>query len=314
MQKKPFAELRKRLLIAAQYIPLGRTISILVLYERRAGSERGACVPLLVVMGRPIRADREFPLSTYNGWTCAARRIGGAPMTTALTVILDPFDYSAFDADTASNLRAQASRIRKRIGKATQDLIDIGRDLLSAKKNLVDHGAFIDWVESEVGIVRRTAQAYMALAKFAEDNGAAIALLPPTTAHRLAAKSAPPEIVSKVVAKALTGEVLPDRAVAEMILAAKSERTQLPEMNGFSRFKHYRKYCEPQEAQQEAGLARQNREKKTSEAAEVLLKSLGADGVALVIKVFAEEEWPWGLLSELRKRILLRKRARGATH
>jgi hypothetical protein len=239
-------------------------------------------------------------------------------MTTALSVILDPFDYSAFDADTASNLRAQASRIRKRIGKATQDLIDIGRDLLAAKKNLVDHGAFIEWVESEVGIVRRTAQAYMALAKFADDNGAAIALLPPTTAHRLAAKSAPPEIVSKVVAKALTGEVLPDRAVAKMILAAKSEkeRAQLPEVNGFSRFKHYRKYCEPQEAQQEAGLTRQNREKKTSEAAETLLKSLGADGVALVIKVFAEEEWPWGLLSELRKKILLRKRAAdcAATH
>ena len=239
-------------------------------------------------------------------------------MTTALTAILDPFDYSAFDADTASNLRAQANRIRKRIGKATQDLIDIGRDLLSAKKNLIDHGAFIKWVESEVGIVSRTAQAYMALAKFADDNGAAIALLPPTTAHRLAAKSAPREIVSKVVAKALTGEVLPDRAVAEMILAAKSqkERTQLPEVNGFSRFKHYRKYCELQEAQEEAGLARQNQEKKTSEAAEVLLKSLGADGVALVIKVFAEEEWPWGLLSELRKKILLRKKAAdcGTTH
>ena len=228
-----------------------------------------------------------------------------------LTVIIDPFDYSVFDADTASNLRSQAKRIRKRIGKATQDLIDIGRDLLAAKKNLVDHGAFIDWVESEVGIVRRTAQAYMALAKFADDNGAAIALLPPTTAHRLAAKSAPPEIVSEVVSKALSGEVLPDRAVAEMILAAKSQkdRTQLPDVDVLSRVNYYRKCCELQEVQQEAGPARQNREKRTSEAAEMLLKSLGADGVALVIKVFAEEEWPWGLLSELRQKMLLRKRA-----
>jgi len=235
----------------------------------------------------------------------------------ALTVILEPFDYSAFDADTACNLRSQANRIRKRIGKATQDLIDIGRDLLAAKKNLIDHGAFIEWVESEVGIVRRTAQAYMALAKFADDNGAAIALLPPTTAHRLAAKSAPPEIVSEVVSKALSGEVLPDRAVVQMILAAKShkQRAQPPEVNGLARFNQYRK-CELQEEQQEAGSARQNREKKTSEAAEMLLKFLGPDGVALVIKVFAEEEWPWGLLSELRQRMLLRKKAAdcGATH
>jgi hypothetical protein len=228
-------------------------------------------------------------------------------VTTALAVIPDPFDYSAFDVDTASNLRAQANRIRRHIGKATQDLIDIGRDLLAAKKNLLDHGAFIKWVETEVGIVRRTAQAYMALAKLADNNGAAIALLPPTTAHRVAAKSAPPEIVSEVVAKAATGAVLPDRTVAEMILAAKG-RTQPPEMNSLSRFKHYEKYCELR-TQDEASPARQNREKKTSEAAEMLLNSLGADGVALVIKVFAEEEWPWGLLSELRKRILLRKKA-----
>jgi hypothetical protein len=240
-------------------------------------------------------------------------------MTTALTVIPNPFDYSAVDADTAANLRAQASRIRRRIGKATQDLIDIGRDLLLAKKNLVDHGAFIKWVESEVGIVRRTAQAYMALAKLADDNGAAIALLPPTTAHRLAAKSVPAEIVSEVVSKALSGEVLPDRTVAEMISVAKSpkDRTELPERNGFSRRKHYQneKHRELQRAKREAG-ARRNREKRTSEAAEVLLKSLGADGVALVIKVFAEQEWPWGLLSELRKRILLGKKVAdyGATH
>jgi len=228
-------------------------------------------------------------------------------MSTALTLIPNTFDYSAFDADTASNLRAQASRIRTRIGKATQDLIDIGRDLLAAKKNLVDHGAFIKWVESEVGIVRRTAQAYMALAKLADDKGAAIALLPPTTAHRLAAKSAPPEIVSEVVAKALSGEVLPDRTVAEMISAAKSPRTEMPEGNGFSRLKHHQKYRELQATPQDAGL-RQKQEKKTSEAAEMLLKSLGADGVALVVKVFAEEEWPWGLLSELRKQMLLKKR------
>jgi len=239
-------------------------------------------------------------------------------MTTALSVMPDPFDYSAVDAGTASDLRAQARRIRKRIGKATQDLIDIGHDLLAAKKNLLDHGDFIKWVESEVGIVRRTAQAYMALAKLADDNGSAIALLPPTTAHRLAAKSVPPEIVSEVVSKALSGEVLADRTVAEMISVAKSpkERTELPEGNGPSRFKHHHNqtYRELQEAKE--ATARRNREKKTSEAAEMLLKSLGADGVALVIKVFAEEEWPWGLLSELHKRMLLKKKVAdcGATH
>lgn len=232
-------------------------------------------------------------------------------MLAALAVIPNPFDYSAFDAETASNLRAQANRIRKRIGKATQDLIDIGRDLLAAKKHLLDHGEFIKWVESEVGIVRRTAQAYMAIAKLADEKGAAIALLPPTTAHRLAAKSTPSEVVREVVAKAQSGDVLPDRRVSEMISEAKSQkrRTEHPEGNGVHRVKQYQRYREPQEDRQEAAQARQHREKITAEAADMLFKSLGADGVELVIKAFAEEEWPWDLLSELRKGILLRKKA-----
>ncbi len=232
-------------------------------------------------------------------------------MLAALAVIPNPFDYSAFDAETASNLRAQANRIRKRIGKATQDLIDIGRDLLAAKKYLLDHGEFIKWVESEVGIVRRTAQAYMAIAKLADEKGAAIALLPPTTAHRLAAKSTPSEVVSEVVAKALSGDVLPDRRVSEMILEAKSQnrRTEHLEGNASQRVRQYQRYREAQEVRQEVDETRQHREKMTVKAADMLFKSLGADGVELVIRAFAEEEWPWDLLSELRKGILLRKRA-----
>lgn len=224
-------------------------------------------------------------------------------MTTALTVIPAPFDYSVLDADIAYNLRRQARRIRKRIGKATQDLIDIGRDLLAAKQ-LLEHGEFIKWVEAEVGIARRTAQAYMAIAKLAEDKGAAIALLPPTTVHRLAAKSAPPEVVSEVLAKAQSGDVLPDRMVSEMISEARVQRKQirLRERNGrFNPFKNggdLRGHARP-----DAKLARENREKKTSEAAEMLLQKLGADGVELVVRVFSQQEWPWDLLSVLRRRI-----------
>ena len=226
-------------------------------------------------------------------------------MTTALTVVPNPFDYSAFDDETASSLRAQAKRIRKRIGKTTQDLIDIGRDLLAAKRHLLDHGEFIEWVETEVGIVRRTAQAYMAVAKLAEEKGAAIALLPPTTAHRLAAKSTPSEVVSEVVATAQSGDVVPDRTVSEMISEAKTQqrRTEKLKSNGFRRVKQYSPRRE-----EEAEVARQQREKMTTGAAEMLFKSLGADGVELVIKAFAEEEWPWDLLSELRKRIRIRKK------
>jgi hypothetical protein len=226
-------------------------------------------------------------------------------MITALTLTPIAFDYSAIDADLASNLRQQADRIRTRIGKATQDLIDIGRDLLAAKKHLIGHGDFIKWVEAEVGIARRTAQAYMAIAKLADDKGAAIALLPPTTVHRLASKSAPPEVVSEVLAKAQSGDVLPDRMVSEMILKAKFQRkkTARREENGLRQSKQSKMESEAKEQARSTEQMDPNWERKTSEAAEALLKALGYDGVVLIVKTFSEEEWPWDLISALRRRI-----------
>jgi DUF3102 family protein len=228
------------------------------------------------------------------------------PMIAALTVTPVAFDYSVIDADLASNLRRQATRIRTRIGKATQDLIDIGRDLLAAKKHLIDHGDFIRWVEAEVGIARRTAQAYMAIAKLADDKGAAVALLPPTTVHRLASRSAPPEVVSEVVAKARSGDVLPDRTVSEMILEAKfqKKKTARHEGNELAQSKQSKINTEAKaQSRQKIEQARPSQEKKTSEAAETLLKALGTDGVVLVVKMFSEEEWPWDLISALRRRL-----------
>jgi len=227
-------------------------------------------------------------------------------MTTALTVTPVAFDYSVMDADLASNLRRQATRIRTRIGKATQDLIDIGRDLVAAKKHLIDHGDFITWVEAEVGIARRTAQAYMAIAKLADDKGEAIALLPPTTVHRLASKSAPPEVVSEVVAKAQSGDVLPDRMVSEMILEAKLQIKKSARHGGNRLPQSQQSQIEGEAREpvrQKTQQARPNRERETSEAAEALLRALGYDGVALVVKRFSEEEWPWDLISALRRLI-----------
>jgi hypothetical protein len=225
-------------------------------------------------------------------------------MTAGLAVIPPSFDYSTMDAELAANLRKQAARIKKRIGKATQDLIDIGRDLLAAKKQLVDHGEFIGWVETEVGISRRTAQAYMAVARLAEAKGAAIALLPPTTVHRLAAKSAPPEVVSEVIAKAESGDVLPDRTVSEMILEAKSQRKQSVQDAGYGVRRPKQSKNENDalvQARQEDEL--RNQKTEMAEAAETLLKAIGVDGVALVVKLFSEEECLWDLLYVLRRRI-----------
>jgi hypothetical protein len=54
------------------------------------------------------------------------------------------------------------------------------------------------------------------------------------------------------------------------------------------------------------------REKKTSEAVELLSNALGADGVALLLKAFSEEEQPHDLLSALRRQLQVAAKRNGA--
>jgi beta-phosphoglucomutase-like phosphatase (HAD superfamily) len=105
--------------------------------------------------------------------------------------------------------------------------------------------------------------------------------------------------VSTVVAKAQSGDVLPDRMVSAMILEAKFQRkaTARHKGNGLPQPKQSKIEEEAREQ------VRQIRDKKTSEAAETLLKALGTEGVGLVVETFSEEEWPWDLISALRRRI-----------
>jgi hypothetical protein len=55
------------------------------------------------------------------------------------------------------------------------------------------------------------------------------------------------------------------------------------------------------------------RESKTSEAAELLSNALGADGVALLLKAFSEEEQPHDLLSALRRRLQIAMAVKNGT-
>jgi hypothetical protein len=103
---------------------------------------------------------------------------------------LIPFDYSVVSSDTAVRLQAQAERIKTRIKKTTEDIIEIGKDLLAVKQQRLDHGQFRAWVEREVGINPRSAQMYMAAARLFEKNEIISRLLP-TTVYRLAAPSTP---------------------------------------------------------------------------------------------------------------------------
>jgi hypothetical protein len=215
------------------------------------------------------------------------------------------FNYSTLQDEVASNLRLQAVRIKERIGKATQDLIDIGRDLQAARQHL-ERGQFITWVEAEVGIPARSAQNYMAMARLADDQGETVSLLSPRAVQRLAAKSAPSEVVQEVLARARSGDVLPEGTVSKLISHAKLQKRETERRAALDakRRKEPKKKREAREERERRWQEEQQQRKlQENEAVETLIEALGVDGVALVVKVFSDT-WNFSnLVDALREKI-----------
>jgi hypothetical protein len=65
---------------------------------------------------------------------------------------------------TRDELRTRAERIRARIAKTVEDIVDAGRELLAVKSS-ISRDQFIKWVEDEVGISQSTAYRWMSLTR-----------------------------------------------------------------------------------------------------------------------------------------------------
>jgi hypothetical protein len=134
--------------------------------------------------------------------------LAGPPATVAaipVKVGRTTFDYASLSPQTAAFLRNRATRIRQGVKSTVEAICDIGVQLCGAKQ-MLGHGQFVQWVESECGFSLRSAQNYMRASEFAADKNATIARLPPATVYRLSAKNTPPEVVAEVMARAASGE------------------------------------------------------------------------------------------------------------
>jgi hypothetical protein len=121
------------------------------------------------------------------------------------------FDYSDLSSSVAAFLKGQAERIRR---QASSSVINIGKDLVEAKRHL-SHGAFMAWVEGEVGIPARTAQAYMRVAKWAPSKSAKVAHLPPSLLYLLAASSTPEAFAADILKRCEAGERISLQAIRD---------------------------------------------------------------------------------------------------
>jgi hypothetical protein len=127
------------------------------------------------------------------------------------------FDYNSVEKPVAKFLIGQAERIRKYVQTTT---IQIGKDLLGAKHYL-DHGQFLRWVEHEVGMPARTAQAHMRVAQWALNKSAIVAHLPPTLLFILSAPSTPEDFTRQVLERLEAGEPVVPATVRVQLRAAR---------------------------------------------------------------------------------------------
>jgi len=133
-----------------------------------------------------------------------------------------PFDYGSVSVSVAKFLVGQADRIRRHCATSA---VQIGKALLEAKRHL-SHGEFLRWVECEVGIPARTAQAYMRLANWVSDKHASVAHLPPTILYLLSSTGTPQDFVKAVLERAESGETCQASAVREELKAFRLGKRQ----------------------------------------------------------------------------------------
>ena len=114
------------------------------------------------------------------------------------------FDYAALPVDAALTARAAAERIKLRLKRTVEDIIEIGRELTAVKDEL-PHGQFLPWIAAEFEMSEDTATNFMnvcsrfgEIPKFSE--------FKPSVLYLLAAPKTPETVVAKAVTKAESGE------------------------------------------------------------------------------------------------------------
>lgn len=117
----------------------------------------------------------------------------------------DLFSYAALSREDEAEVRQVAERIKLRLRRTAEDIIEIGRDLTAMKEKL-GHGQFLPWIEAEFDMSERYAQALMQIASVYGDKPAPGADLGFKALRELAAPSTPPEVRDQVEALVVDGQ------------------------------------------------------------------------------------------------------------
>jgi hypothetical protein len=183
-----------------------------------------------------------------------------------LVPVVVGFNYDLLETKVAEKVRSTADRIRQKVKKTLEDIIEVGNDLLAVKDTL-PHGQFGSWLKAEFGWGERMAQNFMAVAQTFGPKTEIIAdlTIQPTAAYLLAAPSVPDEAREKAVERAEAGEQITTVVAKEIIAklrkkAARRTRTVPVEMLSPRLVKVLEKYKERWDQKELSLLAQQLRE------------------------------------------------------
>ncbi len=176
------------------------------------------------------------------------------------------FNYDLLEAKVAEKARSSADRIREKMKRTVEDIIEIGNDL-AAVRDALPHGQFGPWLRAEFGWTERTARNFMAVAEgFGKTETISDLTIQPTAAYLLAAPSAPDEARETAIERAEAGEQI-TTAVAKEILAEtrkkagpKRQKPQPTDKLGLRLVKVLERYKERWNQKELSELARRLRE------------------------------------------------------
>lgn len=117
---------------------------------------------------------------------------------------LDLFDYTQLSPELQTTVRLATERIKMRMKRTAEDIIEIGKDLIAIKEQL-PHGQFLPWIESEFEMSDQTAKNFMNVAERFPQIPNNLEFKP-TILYQLAAPSTPESVVEKAIEKAESGE------------------------------------------------------------------------------------------------------------
>lgn len=121
-------------------------------------------------------------------------------------MIQSGFDYAMLPVDAALNARAAAERIKLRLKRTVEDIIEIGRELTAVKADL-PHGHFLPWIAAEFEMSQQTANNFTSVyERFGNGKLPIISNLNPTILYALSAPSTPESVIDKALEKAESGE------------------------------------------------------------------------------------------------------------